>query len=195
MLGDILEEIGKQLNGYLDAKISRVDGSEHVSLTNPAPNIGSLFTQGDKLYFSLLNIEEQLSLREGGVNRRVVGNHLLTSQPPVNFNLQVIFIANHSKDYKTELNLIYWVMEFFQCKPLFNLANTPGLANAGFSGDDKLIFELNSLPLKEMHYVWGNLGMKQMPSVVYQIKMLTIQNSTVASEDGVINSIELVNKG
>ncbi len=105
----------------------------------------------------------------------------------------MIFIANHTDDYITELNLIYWVMSFFQSKPVFDLANTPELADCGFTGDDKLMFELNTLPLRDCHYIWGNLGMKQMPAITYLIKMLVIQDSRL-SEGGVVDQTESINK-
>ena len=195
MLGGMLEVIVKQLNSYILPKMSLTDEHKCVTLKNPTDNKGEFFASGDGLYFSLLNIEEELSQRQGSVTRRAVGNSIQTSQPPVNINLQVIFIANFSNDYISELNMIYWTMAFFQKKPLFTLNNSPELANCGFTGDDKLIFELNTLPLEQLNYIWGNLGMKQMPSITYKIKMITIQESTQLSDGGVIESIKLVNKG
>ncbi|MDX8400799.1 MAG: DUF4255 domain-containing protein [Gallionellaceae bacterium] len=195
MLGGMLDVVAKQLNSYIETKLGHPDHKDYVFLTNPASNTGEFFSSGNGLYLSLLNIEEELSRREGSVKRRAVGSQMLTSQPPVNINLQVIFIAHFPTQYVSELNLIYWTMAFFQQKPLFNMNNSPELADCGFSGGEKLIFELNTLPLEQMHYIWANLGMKQMPSITYKIKILTIQESTQVSDGGVIESIEMVNKG
>lgn len=198
MLGDILMLVGEQLNEFIKNKLGERGASKQVHFFNPASNDGSFFFAGDGVYLSLINIEQELSLRQGYVESRVVNNGsqdaIQSVQPAVNINLHLLFAANYARDYKTEINSIYWTMAFFQNKPVFNLQNTPGLAECGLVGSDKLQFELNTLPLKEMHYIWGNLGLKQIPSVTYQVKMLRIQSTGETNRGGVINDIELVGK-
>jgi hypothetical protein len=189
---DVLKRIFEELKVILN----EAEGSEqtfNIWLENPAPNDGGVLSKGDGIYISLLNIEEELSMREGFVTNRVQGNHVVRLEPAVYLNLQIIFIVNAQTDYLTQLNILYRVVAFFQRKPVFSLKNTPELANYGFSGEDKLVFELNTLPLKDMHYIWNNLGLKQMPAVVYKVKTLKIQNSQQQEAAGVITQIELNN--
>lgn len=195
MTGEILNTIAKELDGFLQSKTSHPEGKDLVYISSPTDNEGKRFPKGDGLYMSLINIEEELIFREGRKTHRVSGNTTVTTQPPVNINLQVIFIANYPNDYKTELNMIYHVMSFFQAKPLFTVGNTPNLAQSGLEENGKLLFELNTVPLRELHYIWGNLGVNQMPSVTYLLKMLTIQESKVKSAGGVIEKIEMIKKG
>lgn len=166
-----------------------------VVLNNPAPNSADPFPEGDAIYMSLLNIEEELSLREGYVTHKVNRDGVLNLKPAVYLNLQVIILAHVKGDYQKQLQSIYRVIDFFQSHPVFNLKNTPELAKFGFSGNDQLSVELNTLPLKDMHYIWSNMGLKQMPAVIYKIKTLKVQNSAQQSAGGIITQIDVVRKG
>jgi hypothetical protein len=185
-LSQKLEQVLKRDNDEAELK---------VVLNNPVSNNGEPFADGKAVYVSLLNIEEELILREGGMTRRVNGDGILNLQPAVYLNLQLIILANVPNDYKKQLQSIYEVIEFFQSNPVFNLKNTPELAEYGFSGNDQFTVELNTLPLKDMHYIWSNLGLKQMPAVIYKLKTLKVQNSGQKSNGGVINQIDLAKKG
>jgi hypothetical protein len=66
-------------------------------------------------------------------------------------------------------------MGYLQQKNVFNRANTPQLDGA----IEKLVFEMESLTLERMSSVWTALGAKYMPSVMYRMRMLTIDGSIV----------------
>ncbi|HEX3048395.1 MAG TPA: Pvc16 family protein, partial [Bacillota bacterium] len=57
--------------------------------------------------------------------------------------------------------------------------NTPDL---GALELDRLVFELNTLPLEQQHYIWAMIGLRYLPSVVYRVRMLMIFEQDVVGE-------------
>ena len=53
----------------------------------------------------------------------------------------------------------------------------------------KLIFDLYSPTLEEVNHLWGTLGGKQYPSVLYKLRMLELQFKAVQSEGGLITEV------
>lgn len=100
--------------------------------------------------------------------------------PPVEIDLLVLFIA-HNRDYETSLRDLSDVIGFFQANPVFDKEKYP-LINASVNNPEsktwqlveRLSFSLNNMSYDQQNNLWGMIGAKYMPSVVYRIRMLTI---------------------
>ena len=93
--------------------------------------------------------------------------------PAVHLYLSLLFTAirqtsNHFNDQA--LQDLQQVIGFFQKKFVFDHSNTPNLD----VNIEKLILDMVSLNLQQMHEIWTVLGGKYFPSVVYRMRMVTI---------------------
>jgi hypothetical protein len=84
------------------------------------------------------------------------------------------------------LRFISFIIAFFQQKSAFTRADTPGLDPE----IDKLIFEMASISPEQLNNIWGCLGAKYMPSVVYKVRMLTYNNNTIREIRPVVSGVE-----
>ena len=66
------------------------------------------------------------------------------------------------------------VIQFFQAKYVFDHLNTPNLD----AGIEKLVLEMMSFNLDQLHQLWSMLGGKYHPSVAYKMRMITVDSVT-----------------
>lgn len=147
---------------------------------------GSIAIQGEnKILLTLINIEKEtvgrnnssLSVASIGINK----------SPVLTVNLHVLFSAYFSNgNYPESLRFISFIIAFFQQKSAFNRVNTPRLDPE----IDKLIFEMANISPEQLNNVWGCLGAKYMPSVIYKIRMLTYNNNIIREIRPLVSDVE-----
>ena len=47
---------------------------------------------------------------------------------------------------------------------------------------EKLTMEIFNLPINELSHIWSGIGAKYVPSIIYKIRMLTIQEEIIKKE-------------
>ena len=172
MIGDLLDFVAKQLNRYvcLQQGVSEDEAKVILSLlVDQGGNVASndenvvLMTLVDTSKNTLAYSNKKMPNGMGGVNTEI--DHLA-----LHLDLKLLFSAYFKSDRaKDALNMLTLVMQFFQSKPQFTAENSPGLP----SGVKKLDFTLETVGLQEQSHMWGILGAKYMPSVVYTMKMIS----------------------
>ena len=83
-------------------------------------------------------------------------------------------------------------MEFFQAKRTFTQANTNfdrALDGMDSIKEFKFHVELFTPSFEEMNFIWGTLGGKQYPTVIYKISVLEIERDITQSEGSLITEI------
>lgn len=123
----------------------------------------------NQLVISLVNVEED-KISKDPLPYRTAGDSIYFQQPAVHINLYLLFSANFD-NYEDALTALSKVAEFFQQKSYYTPENTNNLP----AGIEKLIFDLYNISLDQVHHLWSMLGGKYVPSVVYKLRMLTIQ--------------------
>lgn len=102
-----------------------------------------------------------------------------------------MFAAN--KDTYTEsLKHISKVIEFFQSKRIFTQANTSfdrDLEGMDKINDFRFTVDLFTPSFEEMNFIWGTLGGKQYPSVIYKVSVLQVERNVTQSEGSLITEI------
>ena len=93
--------------------------------------------------------------------------------PPVGLNLYILITANH-QNYATALNLLSNVIAVFQHRNRVSEDDAPWPANRLFS-DKRLKFTLLSPTFEEHNHLWGMLGGKQLPSVLYLVQTINVE--------------------
>lgn len=197
MVVDAIALILRQLNQY----IVQADGGS-AGAPNPAlwGNISQLdrseiATELDNhLVLSLVNLEEERALKNG---KSFVSNNLTEvtyRNNPIHLNLFLLFTANY-RNYETALKRLTQVLTFFQGKQKFTPNNSPG-ANPGPPPimEFSLVMDLLSLSFEEINHLWGSLGGKQSPFVVYRGRLVTISDQRILEGGGRIREIGLTGR-
>ncbi|MFV0591114.1 MAG: DUF4255 domain-containing protein [Draconibacterium sp.] len=143
-----------------------------------------------KVILTLLNLEEEITMKNISVTR-VVNNKAEYKNPPVNLNIYLLVSANCGT-YDYSLRSISRTLEFFQGKRIFTSSNTIyNRENVSIDILDhfKFIVDLYTPGFEVINHIWGTLGGRQLPSVLYKIQILQIDRDKKLSTGEVITHI------
>lgn len=178
MIDAALVAVVEELNEFFRLKF-RLKGDRAV-ITNVVGSDGTpAIKEENKILVSLINIEEE---------KKATPKHQdLSTNKPVYLYLYVLFSASFNANLNVEaLKFISAVIAFFQSKPVFDSQNTGGLD----PGIEKLIFEIYSLSFQEQSNMWAAIGAKSMPSVLYKIRMVAINEAMMRYEPTTIEGFD-----
>ena len=195
MIARALRLLVDELNEYIDSVDSLlgplnrppVVNLGHIALAENAGqnNSGTL----GRVILSLVNLEEEKRLKNNGRIVKVDDEALL-SNPPVSLNLYLLFSASIA-DYETALHRLSQVIEFFQGKFVFTIANspTPRAVSDEKLADLKLILDLHTLNFEQINDLWGSLGGKQVPFVLYRGRLIVLRRESLIAVAPVISEV------
>ncbi|WP_109302606.1 DUF4255 domain-containing protein [Aquimarina sp. AU474] len=185
MIFQVLQIIKEEVNDYFE-------DDNPVELANIATvDIGDNDDADADIILTLINIDEEPTLKNIP-NYKIEGTSVSYMNPKVNVNLYVMFSANNSR-YTESLKSLSQIIAFFQGKNVFTHANS------NFNRDDadmqdlgnfKFITELYTPSFEQLSYIWGILGGKQYPSVLYKIRLLEIERTALQAQGSVITNIK-----
>lgn len=164
-------------------------------------NLGEGFSNGglsrDTFYLSVVNIREEKTLKNvQNYVRNDVTLKATYENPPVFLNFLVLMAATHT-EYNNALMMLSRVIRFFQSKNVFtqdnvapkSLTDSAPVKTVDQLESFKLIFDLYSPTLEEVNHLWGTLGGKQYPFVLYTLRMLDLKFRAVQEERPLINAL------
>jgi hypothetical protein len=167
-----------------------INNDDTVKLTHIAKPDGALAVPDESLGLTLVNIEEERIVKaQRAVSTSADRSRVAHINPDVKLNLYVLIVANFST-YETGLKYLSGAIRFFQSKNVFNQQNTAALDPSL----EKLTVELMTLSFEQQNHLWGSLGGKYLPSVIYRVRMLTMQEAQAADEQPPIQVINIKNK-
>jgi hypothetical protein len=167
-----------------------ITSQEPVALKHIVEFDGSPALPADSVGIFLVNIEEERVNRTQTASITGRNGTVAHINPDVKLNLYVLVAANFST-YKTGLEFLSGAVQFFQSKNVFTLENTPHMDPS----IRKLIVEMTTLSFEQQNHLWGSLGAKYLPSVLYKVRMLTIQETRAFDEQPPITKIRVTGKG
>ncbi|CAM3382022.1 DUF4255 domain-containing protein [Aequorivita lipolytica] len=178
MIYETLEIVKDQVSKYLEQKTTEAN---LVVLENVSKHDDpELNTMNDKIVLSLLNIEEEVALKNNP-NVKFKNGETIYKNAPINLNVFALFSANRST-YTRSLTAISLIIEFFQSKKIFTQVNTPlnpaipALENIK---EFRFIAELYTPTFEQLNYIWGTMGGKALPSVLYKISVVKIDSNAI----------------
>jgi hypothetical protein len=132
----------------------------------------------NKIIVSLVNIEKDTApVQLHNVSSTSV--RTLTRNQPIHFNLYLMFASYFSgSNYQEGLKFISNVVNYFQGKNVFDRQNSPDLDRR----IEKLILDIENLDLNDLSNLWGILSGKYLPSVLYKVRMVTIDADVVIDQ-------------
>ena len=201
MISHALTIVINELDKHLTDTYGSGSGSPQVRLGNVSEGIGSgAGSNGvprDILALSLVNIKEEKALKNvPNQVRNDAALRVVYENPPVFLNCQILMVATHS-NYANALLMLSRAIRFFQFRTVFtqdNVAPTSLTTNAPSNSLDqleafKLIFDLYSPTMEEVNHLWGTLGGKQYPFVLYVLRLLELKFKATQSEGALITEV------
>jgi len=197
MIDQAILLLKEELQSYINFK----DASVNVVIDN----IGLFETsKGDTLtnniIITLVNIEEESTLKNLPALKRPHVNSAIYKNPPVCLNLYVLFTCNYSgDDYRLALKRLSYIIQFLQSKNSFSISSsiaggTFDLTNPDIT-DLRFTMELYTLTFEQINHLWGSLGGRQVPFAMYKLRLVAISDHAVVREVPLIEEIDTNIKG
>lgn len=192
MIDQVLDFLRTQLDNYLRLKLDPGSSSSFIELANIAWHDAepAAATNGDKsnAFISLVNIEEdRISRSQENFVRN--NNSVVYKNPKVFLNLYLLFSVNLSS-YTESLKRLSFIIQFFQYQNVFTSLTNPSLP----ADVEELIFDLYTLSFQDLNNLWGIMGSKYLPSVMYKLRLITISEEFVKGEAGLISELVVNDK-
>lgn len=180
MIFEVLQVITEEANSYFEGN--------PVSLENIATVIDA--DSGDNqntttdIVLSLLNMQEEFTMKNIP-NAQINGINIDYRNPKVNLNMFILFSATNSI-YTEALKGISKIIEFFQGKSVFTQANSNFVREGDLVNIADFRFNVNlyTPTFEELNFIWGTLGGKQYPSVLYKVSLIELERKDVLAERG-----------
>ncbi|WP_161887909.1 DUF4255 domain-containing protein [Pontibacter russatus] len=145
----------------------------------------------ERTVLSLVNVEEEATLKN---NRfyHTLPHATQYTHAPVFLNLYLLFAANYLKSYDKALTRISAVIRFFQSRKTFDMGSGNSLP-PNPDPDElalSLTMELYTMSFEQVNHLWGTLGGKQMPFVMYKARLVMLQDRKILREAPLIEEIK-----
>ena len=188
MIDQVLTFLNTHLDSYLRLKLDPSNSNSFIQVANIAWNdndtSGSTGTNNPaNAFITLVNIEED-RISKSPENYVRQGSETTYKNPKIYLNLYVLFAVNLSS-YTESLKRLSFIIQFFQYQNVFTPLNSPDLP----AGVEKLILDLNTLSFQDMNNLWGILGSKYLPSVMYKMRMISISEEFVQGNTPLLHEI------
>jgi hypothetical protein len=201
MISHALTIVINELDKHLTDTYGSGAISPQVRLGNLSEGIGSGASSNgvprDILALSVVNIREEKALKNvTNQVRNAATLRVVYENPPVFLNCQILVVATHN-NCANALLMLSRAIRFFQFKNVFtqdSVAPASLTINAPSNLLDqleafKLIFDLYSPTMEEVNHLWGTLGGKQYPFVLYALRLLEFKFKAAQSEGGLITEV------
>ena len=200
MIDTSLDFLSKILDTHLRNVSSATDQMAHLS--HVADDRGVVIPD-KSIGVSLVNIEEERIFKDQSVHFINQDGVVEKRNPEIKLNLYVLMSANYlnqdqsdgatDDDYIEGLKQLSNVISFFQARNVFTPDSYPLLASID-PKIQKLVVELYSYTFEQMYNFWSVVGTKYLPSVLYKVRLLTIQEEEVIGLDLPIEKIRIDGK-
>lgn len=194
MIDQVLTFLNTQLDGYLRQKLDPTNSNPFIQLANIAwndtetPGAANGGNTPSNAFITLVNIEEdRISKTPDNFVRQ--DSSTIYKNPKIYLNLYILFAVNLSS-YTESLKRLSYIIQFFQYQSVFTPLGSPSLP----AGVEKLILDLNTLSFQDMNNLWGILGSKYLPSVMYKMRLISISEEFVYGDAPLISQVAINDK-
>lgn len=192
MLQQSLSLVKDALTSYLRQRLPDPDLVEVVldNVSRIEQDEGSL---DDKLIISLVNLEEERSLKNARTVRPtgLAAGGLAYENAPVSLNLYLLFSAHFPRNYDNALLVLGHVIAFFQGRRNFNTQRQPLGTPDDFSTNQiDLSFNIYTMTFEQLNHLWGALGGKQLPSALYRVNLVQLEDDQIREGGRLIEQVD-----
>ena len=195
MIDKVLDFVRAQLNTYLQNKLSLLPTEDAIILSNVSqlnetqPSSGGNDVDPQNAFISLINIEEDRISKSPENFVRALDGSITYKSPKIFLNLYLLFAVNLSS-YPESLKRLSYIIQFFQYQNVFTPLSSPSMPE----GVDELILDLMTLSYQDLNNLWGILGSRYLPSVMYKMRLISINEDFALGGAGLIQKITINDK-
>lgn len=187
MIKESLSFLVDQANEYIFQKLA----GKPVVLNALVNQQGVIQIAENEVACTLVSLEEE-RIGKSQVAYEVVNGVSTAKNPPLKFNLYILFAANpalsetvSSSNYGQGLMLISNIITCFQGKNVFDKTNSPDFPPEL----ERLVLDVYSMPIEQQNYLWGAIGAKYMPSVLYRARLIVMDDQKVQANQPAVSTI------
>lgn len=176
MIDQALNLTTDRLNGHLSARFS---APEDIVVLSPLTDADGKPADAvrNRLALFVTNITED-ALPRRGQSRGVSMTGVTTEPAPLHLDIYTMLAASYETQiYAEGLKMLSAALMYFQSYPVLNPQNAPEMPD----GLQQLSFEISNLRVEEMGQMWGNLGGRYVPSVMFKIRTVTLVSGAIRS--------------
>jgi hypothetical protein len=203
MIAYALKILQAELENHIDIYVQDhlLDKVVLANLSEGLEGSGDGSVKREKIVLSIVNIKEEKTLKNIPTYvRNDVTLKATYENPPVFLNFLLLVTSTHV-DYSSAITYLSRVVRFFQHKNVLthdnvepSILDNVKIAQQPINALDKpetfkLILDLYSPTMEEVNHLWGTLGGKQYPFVLYMMRMLDLKYQAVQSESGLITEV------
>jgi len=124
----------------------------------------------NKVVVSLINVERETLKPFYGRNQKLSNGNYAEIRPSERYNLDILITSNFD-DYSETLKFLNAVILFFQTNTAVDSASFSSMPG----GINRLEYDIEKITYHQMHSLWTAMGAKYQPSVIYKMRLLTLQ--------------------
>lgn len=193
MLKESIQFFADELNKYFIQKLGPSSDGVRIVTGNAARAYDNDTITGadsiiNKAILSIVNIEED-RVSKKQENYIKTATSVKYKNPPLYLNIYMLAAINRN-NYAQSLTWLGHVLQFFQFQNVFTPITHPSLD----SRIQQLNVELYSLNFEQINHMWSTLGGKYLPSVLYKIRQVTLDEDFTISGAGLIKEIQIDEK-
>lgn len=191
MIGSILEGVRNVIDDDIKSRLTSPPENRIISLGNVS-QLESLDNLDGQIIMSLVNLEQDVPLRNNPAFSRITDTEVRPHHPKIILNLYVLFALHQADATDTSgLDMLTRLIASLQRKNIFTSADIDISISPenNLLQTEKIIFDLYSMSFEQLNHLWGILGGKYLPSVMYKVRLIIVfvQEDTAT---GVIRSME-----
>jgi hypothetical protein len=200
-LAKILDKLSKKITSEIATANNGVTVS--IELTNVATlNDGDEFLkEKSSMILSVVNIEEDKTLKNQSLYKEYSGNGNSIEKykkPAQNLIFSLLFTSynKNQNKYAEGLDKLEYIIKCLQNNNVFYYDDTTLFEQTEVSENqakslNKIILDLVSLKPDQLNQMWSYLGSRYMPSVLYSMRMIRVQNENNLPTDPIIDKAKV----
>lgn len=182
MINEVVTSIIGRLNDYLNLRAPSLKPEIAVA-GNLVDQTGKLAASSDRVVLTVVNIDENRVYRSLDRYRKLPDGGTERVRPPARLDLTLLFTSTHT-DYPEALKFLAYTISFFQLYAVFTVDNPEG-------EKARVQLELLSTSFEQQNHLWGSLGAKYLPSVLYRAGILEVRDVQTEGEAPVVQQIDV----
>lgn len=175
MIDHALSLTARRLNQKLKTQFSVADDLVTLSHLTDWEGKPAAETR-NRLALFVTNIEDDQLARSRGRGGSRFGDGIVQSAPALHLDVSFMIAANFdAQNYAEGLKILSAAIRVFQSTPVLTPQSEPDM----HKGLNQLAFELVNLGSESLGQLWGNLGGRYLPSVMYRMRSVRIDSGAI----------------
>lgn len=170
MLDIALKFLADELNAHLERRLGAA-GAGKALVTALVDDSGKWLLPEGRLGLTLVALDEERTLREQLPQRTLINGNQVDLPPPLHLNLVVLLAARFNL-YDQALGFLSQALTFFHAQPVYGPDTHAGLDPR----IDKLTLEMLAYGPETLNQTWACLGAKYLPSALYRVRIVSLQD-------------------